>query len=597
MSFPAAAAAGETRIVPERSVERSLVRPASVAWAGVCALILLAPFEATRPLIALPWQSVSTVETALIVVFAAWLASAFWSRSTVQWLTPLTWPWIAFLGAMLLAALTGVDRINGLHMAGRFALAFGVYLLTVNGITTLARLRGVVIAAAIAGAIVALLVLLEYLNVGPIMRALTAFRPGISVLGSQVRAGGPFQYPTIASMYLEMLFALTLGLLLLTIDADRRQPSRGLRLGVGALFAIALLISEAVTLTFTRSGLITIATSLAIVAALRVWLSRLDRGTKVLFALAAVVAFQVLTSRSFELLRLRMTTEGQEAWYRVSIDAPTELTIGTNAIASVPVTLTNTGRSSWDSDAIVPFRFSYHWLMADGEQVFRWEGVRTDFPFEVVPGQRVSLSARVEAPDRPGVYRLMWDVEQVQRLWFSTEPDAELFTSLVAVDGPPAARLAPVPSMTLPRRAVRPGRVDLWRAASRIAIAHPLLGVGPDNYRLIYGGFAGIANFDQRTHANNMYLEILVGGGLAGALAFAWLCWRIAGRFTHPVLRPVDPRVATIAAAVLAAGAAIAIHGLVDSFLGFTGTYTLMAIVVGLAVAGDALNERDAHRV
>src|SRR5262245_4286743 len=132
MSFPAAAAAGETRIVRESSVDGSLLRPASVAWAGVCALILLAPFEATRPLIELPWQSISTAETALIVVFAGWLVSALCSRSTPEWRTPLTWPWTAFLGAMLVAALTGVDRINGLHMAGRFALAFAVYLLTVN---------------------------------------------------------------------------------------------------------------------------------------------------------------------------------------------------------------------------------------------------------------------------------------------------------------------------------------------------------------------------------------------------------------------------------------------------------------------------------
>jgi hypothetical protein len=398
-------------------------------------------------------------------------------------------------------------------------------------------------------------------------------------------------------MYLEIAFALTLGLLLLTIDADRRRPARSLRLAIGALVAIALLMSEAVTLTFTRSGLITMAASLAIVAALRVWLSRMDRGTKVLLGLAAVVTLQVLTSRSFEWLRLRMTTEGQEAWYRMSVDAPADLTIRTGSIATVPVTLTNTGRSTWDSGAVVPFRLSYHWLMADVDQVFRWEGARTDFPVEVVPGQRLSMSARIEAPDRPGVYRLMWDIEQVQRLWFSTEPESEMFTSRVVVSGPPAENLAPIRPMTLPRRAVRPRRWELWRAAGRITAANPVLGVGPDNYRLIYGGFAGLPNFDQRTHSNNMYLEILVGGGLVGALAFLWLCWRIAERFAHPVLRPVDPGIATLSAAVLAAGSAIALHGLVDSFLGFTGTYTLMAIVVGLAVAGDALNEADANRV
>jgi len=104
---------------------------------------------------------------------------------------------------------------------------------------------------------------------------------------------------------------------------------------------------------------------------------------------------------------------------------------------------------------------------------------------------------------------------------------------------------------------------------------------------------------DSRVHSNNMYLEVLTGGGLAGGLAFAWLCWRAARRAVHPVLRPSDPAVASLAAAVCAAAVAIALHGLVDSFLGFTGTYIPIAIVLGLAVAGDAINgtRADAHRL
>jgi hypothetical protein len=48
---------------------------------------------------------------------------------------------------------------------------------------------------------------------------------------------------------------------------------------------------------------------------------------------------------------------------------------------------------------------------------------------------------------------------------------------------------------------------------------------------------------------------------------------------------------AAAGSAVLAAGVAIAAHGMADSFLGFTGTYILIAITIGLAVACDALNE------
>ena len=71
----------------------------------------------------------------------------------------------------------------------------------------------------------------------------------------------------------------------------------------------------------------------------------------------------------------------------------------------------------------------------------------------------------------------------------------------------------------------------LWQAAGRMLMAHPVLGVGPDNFRLLYGGYAGIANPDPRVHTNNMYLEALIGGGLVAGAAFAWLCWRAAKAF------------------------------------------------------------------
>ena len=49
------------------------------------------------------------------------------------------------------------------------------------------------------------------------------------------------------------------------------------------------------------------------------------------------------------------------------------------------------------------------------------------------------------------------------------------------------------------------------------------LGVGPDNFRLLYGAYAGLPGADARTHSNNMYLEMLAGGGLRGGAAFGWL--------------------------------------------------------------------------
>src|SRR5207249_2695172 len=136
---------------------------ANAAFAGVVLLSFVTPFEATRPLLRLPSQSISTLEAALLLSFGVW--------------------------ALALIASTS--------------------------------------------------------------------RPGLATVGAQVRAGGSLQYPTIASMYLEIVFAFGLGLLLIELDAERRGRT-------AAVFAALVLIAEAIALTFTRTGLITMAASLAL---------------------------------------------------------------------------------------------------------------------------------------------------------------------------------------------------------------------------------------------------------------------------------------------------------------------------------------------
>src|SRR5207247_7192871 len=128
---------------------------------------------------------------------------------------------------------------------------------------------------------------------------------------------------------------------------------------------------------------------------------------------------------------------------------------------------------------------------------------------------------------QPGRYRIEWDVVQEGRLWFSTEPAAAHLMSHVTVVGD-AIDARPLTTIAPPKLTVRPGRLDLWRAAARMVAAHPLLGVGPDNFRLSYGRYAGIASADPRTHSNNMYLEMFAGGGVLVGAAFAWLLWRAA---------------------------------------------------------------------
>jgi O-antigen ligase len=562
-------------------------------FAGVALLTLIAPFELTEPLLRLPRQSVSNLEAAVLCVFACGTAALAGSRRRPDWRTPLTQPWVALLLAMLVAsAVSPVSRINALHMTGRLGAAFGVYLLAVNGMATRARLRSVLTLAVAVGLAVSVVAILEYRGVRVVLAALKAFRPAVTMVGSQVRAGGPLQYPTMASMYLEVVFAFGLGVLLTELDAARHAR-------VAAVFLALAVIAEAITLTFTRAGLITMATSLLLVGVVRRLQRGAEAGSVLIAGLAVVIAVLFFGSRSAASVWLRLTSEGQESWYRAKVIAPEELDLPTGRVSTIPVTVTNTGRLPWDSQATPPMLLSYHWLAAGGDRFVTFDGERTPFAAPVLPDTTVQMDIHVRAPRQPGQFRIEWDLVQEGILWFSTEPGAVRAMSRATVTGD--ARDEPVTTTPPPRPTLRPGRLVLWRAALRMFAAHPLAGVGPDNFRLAYGSYAGLVGADARTHSNNMYLEMLAGGGLLVATAFGWLLWRSAACAVEivAIARRAGGASGAVALGLAAAALAIGVHALVDSFLSFAPTYVLFSLTLGCIVAcARGMEARpDAHRV
>ncbi len=225
------------------------------------------------------------------------------------------------------------------------------------------------------------------------------------------------------------------------------------------------------------------------------------------------------------------------------------------------------------------FALAYHWLTANTEEVVIFDGNRTPFAQPVEPGERAQMAARVWAPAYPGSYILAWDVVQEDRAWLSTEGVLPGRTRVTvagsAVGAPPATHgRMPIGAVRLPRR-------TLWKTALDISAEHPLLGIGPDNYRHVYGRYLGLATWDTRVHANNTYLEALVGMGVVGLVAVAWLgvaMFRAIWKMWPRVPDADVPLFASAAAACLA----IAVHGLVDSFFTFTPTYVIFALTAGL---------------
>lgn len=549
----------------------------------------VSPFERPLSTLAVADFSVTTLELtvmlALLVSGGAWLADRRDRVEGVRQLPALTLPIVVVLAVMLVAAAAAPEfRGNALRVWARLAAAAAVFWLTLNGVTTRRVAVAVIATLLAAGAIVGVLAVLELMQVPPVMEVLRLFRPGFHVVGGQVRASSSLFYPTIASMYLEVVFAL--GLSLIVAPAGVKQllwPMAGL-----------ILVGAGVIATFTRAGLITMALSMAIVGGIAIVAGGgLGRVHTRLAVLAGVLAILVLASRTPQMLVTRMTTEGSQDWYGATYRVPATLTLRPDSFNDLPITVANRGWITWRSDQDPPFALSYHWLASDTEEVVIYDGLRTPFAQPVEPGDDAAITARVRAPGYPGSYVLVWDVVHEHRTWLSLEG---VYPGRTVVNVAGAAVTAPLlPKGRLPSGVMRMPRLLLWNTALAVTREHPWLGVGPDNFRHLYGRYLGLASWDARVHANNTYLEVLAGAGIAGLSAVLWLMLSVVreGWRRWRVMRPED---LPLFAAVVAACAAIAVHGLVDSFFTFTPTYVVFAITAGL-LCSPATGEVHAHRI
>ncbi len=560
--------------VPSAWISRAQVG----SWAAPASVLLVAavsPFERSLNTLAVAGLSVTTLELtvmlALLVSGGAWLVERRDQVEGVRRMPSLPLPIVVVLAVMLVASVGAPEfRADALRVWARLVAATGVFLLTVNGVTTRRAAVAVIATLLAAGAVVGVLAVLEVLQVPTVMELLRLFRPGFHVVGGQVRASSSLFYPTIASMYLEVVFALGLSLIVSAKGVKQLLwPMAGL-----------ILVGAGVIATFTRAGLITMALSMVLVGGLA-YLRRggLGRVHARLAVLAGVLTMLVMASRTPQMLVTRMSTEGSQEWYGATYSVPAALTLCPGSFNDLPVTVSNRGWITWRSDQDPPFALSYHWLKSDTEEVVIYDGLRTPFAEPVAPGGDSRMMARVRAPGYPGSYVLVWDVVHEHRTWLSIEG---VFPGRTLVNVAGTAVTAPlVAKGRLPSSVMRLPRLLLWTTALAMTRDHPWLGVGPDNFRHTYGRYLGLASWDTRVHANNAYLEALAGAGIAGLAAVLWLMVAIV-REGWQRWRVTTPESLALFAAVAAACTAIAVHGLVDSFVTFTPTYVVFAIAVGL---------------
>lgn len=79
--------------------------------------------------------------------------------------------------------------------------------------------------------------------------------------------------------------------------------------------------------------------------------------------------------------------------------------------------LENAGAVSWGRPPANGVKLAYHWLDERANPIV-WDGLRTELPRPVSPGERVEVRARLRGPVPPGRYRLAWDLVDEGRLWF-----------------------------------------------------------------------------------------------------------------------------------------------------------------------------------
>ena len=83
------------------------------------------------------------------------------------------------------------------------------------------------------------------------------------------------------------------------------------------------------------------------------------------------------------------------------------------------VALTNTSHATWPASGNAAVKLSYHWLDGNGAAVV-WDGARTAFPSDVLPGSTVIVDLGVLAPPERGTYVLRIDLVREGVGWFSS---------------------------------------------------------------------------------------------------------------------------------------------------------------------------------
>jgi O-antigen ligase len=489
----------------------------------------------------------------------------------------LAWPVAIWLGLLLVSALSApTDRDEARSVVVR--PVSGVLLAwTVHAVTpSPARWRWICIALAVGGLSVAGLGLLEMAGAPPVVAMLAALHDASVPVADVPRLTATLSHPNVAAIVLEMTLPLVAALSLLAAPRWRA-------------LALLLLVAQvaALSLTFSRAGILAGAASLVVLA-----LIAARRGARRvllpvgLAALAGPLGF-ALAGGLLPQVERRLVAEMEQDGYRATYAAPAVVAAAPEQVLDVSVRVTNASSSEWSALDDSRVALGYHLLRTDGTPI-AFDSPATLLPADVPPQGSLDMVARVHAPAAAGLYLVEWDALREGVAWFSWRgsPTAPM-RLLVEPIGPRATAPPTEAQVALPH----PARVQFWAAAVAMLRDHPVLGVGPDNFRVRFADYSGIAESHIGTHAHSLYLESLADTGLLGLVGLVGVLVGVV-RIGWAGLGARRDSDWLWHAALFASLLSWLLHGLLDDFERFWPAHVAFWIVVGLLVRGRRLGQR-----
>jgi O-antigen ligase len=381
------------------------------------------------------------------------------------------------------------------------------------------------------------------------------FRDSEFFVAQVQRLSGSFEYPNVAAAY----FAISLPL----VWWSPVRPA--LR------WTAAILLWIALVLTFSRGAA---AALLTVIMVEMTWLWtrrqnwRLPAGLIAAGAIAAALTIP-LSPYMVDVLKRTAAANPPDAEYTTSWN---RLRQQPNIHDEVPVRVKNVGTIPWLAKGTGRVALGYKWRNRDTGRFDRG-AIVTLLPHDVQPGETADLAAQFQTPAEPGRYSLILDLFVRNFDWFS---NAGVFPAVIVSEIQPGVSrgvdIAQIPPRHISQLsgAQFVSRSELWRAALKMFREHPF-GVGPDNYRLLYGRFLGFPNWNTNIYSNNLYLEVLTGSGILGLIAFGLIIVAAA---------PSKPTACALGAAVFL------VHGFLDVFLMATPIYFSFWTMLGVRNVG-----------